>query len=1063
MSANEAPDGLPQRRGRGRPPGLFGSSLLRQALRHERQNRDAASVVSVGRPRRLSSTPEQAVVTDDVRIDSCKPLQQLLLLHSRAQSAEKPTTTEQADAANNPASAILSCGRRHLLSQQASMEQYNNSDIRRVASTIIQSSAALWAKVLDRIVGLLESGWSGLALSVCRRYDETPLFLRVAEEDKTESQQQDSQQQDSQQQQSPKLSGFGGTGQGKKSCKIMQSEMRLSAVLKHNASGQKVQLKGKIPTFLQSLETTKAEQIARCQMDMLSDSIPDLNELGRFFEFKQFLTCTDRFTANISAEKHIQAKHPGWVRTHNTCNVHKLSGAEKSMSELVAGQMGGMVAVGMAMKNAGVTRELRKCLMAILEKELCVVFGQPKAVAQRAALYDIFLPMSGDYSTEVGQSAAKQSQASKSVTNHKRRLILSFFLNGDISDEEKICHYTTVSTDRTQVLANMEKYLVPVLLPKACPVLNRSKWLGAEATFSYLGILLSHHGLFTKLMVAWRGSAKEVVASDDLGDGPSLGPGLGSDWAKSWGGIAASFVGHGSCPNTRTRTRTAGIDDDDDDDGLLLDDEDDDKFNPQTIFDPVSGDVNWQEQNKATIQKAVAWAESKPGNTVLVICMAWQPVLKLMHRMIFLGSEDFEKQQRAEVLAGRQRTYKSLELYLANDANEFWRSVNKLLHSVPEALPAKAWVSYNKTLLFRLVSRSACAVHQMFAARHKLAPFMLFSALWGLSDAQQVAQCMQDELTQYFAKHYDGDKLFESDAQCLLAAIAGLCDYDIVGIEVRHAASRRISLLRSCQTHTMAFQDLSAEFVCRQHVILREQPRKHYATDTAQKAQAKCGSSSKTKKGRRKRKSRGGAWRAYLHHNFQGQQFTSQLLQRAARDYRAMKADNGPEFEFYRNLGILGTLAGRQGHLAYKKFLPPPPDQALAVVSASPLSGLFDELNKLAVKKQEAHAFACALAEEQLALQKEACTTAAQDLSSSCGLELGKLLSTGDIVNFDSDCSGGIPVPSYAPPFVAQPGSLNTPSVLDFFVPADVVAIESFLALGRWYPLMMSTLQTVHP
>lgn len=1012
-------DGQPIRRGRGRPPGLYGSSLLRRAIRlsleQDREETAASSVVGAGRPRRLQSTEGQqaVVVPEDVRIDSPNPLQQLVLLHARSQSQ-----AQQDEGIVNPAEEILCAGRRRLLSEVASGGLYNNADVRKVASTLIQASAALWSMLLEHILGLLESGWTGLALTIFRRYDETPLFLRVDEEEKTE---------ETQQHDSLLLSTGKGSGvckQGKKSCKIMQSEAKLSAVLKHTRTGKVVQLQGKVPTFLQTLETTKAEQIARSQTEILNTALPDLNSLGAYFVLKNFVSCTDRCSANLKAERHIQAKHPGWVLTHNTCTVHKLSGVEKAMSDITPGHIGGMIAIGMAMRNAGTMQELRKHLMTILDKELCVIIGNPKAQQHRTAIYDLLLPISRSDAvcTEVN---SKSKKTNVSLANHRRRLILNHFLNGDISEEHRITHYTAVARDRSEILAEMKTHLLPALLPKACPILNRSKWLGCELTFQYLGLLLSHHGLLTKLMISWKGSANNSVASDQVDEGPSLGPGLGRQWAASWGKIAGS-LGQNNFPSSSG----------DGDDGSFMDDDDDDEFTPQPIFDPISGDVNWQEQNRATIQKAVSWAESKPCSSVLIMCIAWQPILKLMQRLIYIGSEEFEQQQRAETMAQRPRTYKILELYLGNHTNQFFTAVNSLLHSVPGPLPPNAWTSFNRTLLFRLLSRSACAVHQMFSARCKGAPYVLFSALWGLSDAQRVPECMRDQLTQFFADHYSGDKLFEPDAQCLLAAIAGLADQDIVGIEVRHASTRRISALRSCQTHAMAFEDLGAEFVCRQQVILREHSQRHLGTGTPTiKSSSAKMDKKKGKMVRRKaRVSRGGAWRAFVHFNFQGRKLTPNLWQEAANDYNTIKSKGGPEYEFYQNLGMLGTLAGRKGHKAYKKFVPGGKVDTDAIVPVSPLQSLLEELNRLVLKNRNEKTAADAWANEQLVQRREASKNAKDLLSTTCGLRPSTLLDS----TTDASHAG-----SYPPAFVALPGSLNSPWGLEFYVPAEVIAVVS--------------------
>ena len=139
--------------------------------------------------------------------------------------------------------------------------------------------------------------------------------------------------------------------------------------------------------------------------------------------------------------------------------------------------------------------------------------------------------------------------------------------------------------------------------------------------------------------------------------------------------------------------------------------------------------------------------------------------------------------------------------------------------------------------------------------------------------------------------------------------------FDIVGIEVRHASVRRVSCCRSVQTWSMSLQDLSAGFTCRQFVILQE---------SLQTAGPSGPVPEKKTSRRKKRTSRGGAWRAYVHHTCQGgPKPTSDTLREKAREYQEMKAAGGETWQFYQNLGHLGTMAGRQGHKAYGRHVIP--------------------------------------------------------------------------------------------------------------------------------------------
>ena len=417
------------RRGRGRPPGLFGSSFLRKSLRESlaaedvdsNSNANSGSVVGrVGRPRADASShlsthdDAESLFSDNqmspvsIVLSSGNPLQNLVGLHARAQSQRNAVEDSE-----NPALHILTQGRRNIMSEQAAANNFTNADVRRVASTLVEASSYLWGKLFDHIQGLFHSGWSGMMLQISRRYDETPLFLRVEEDDS----QPQGQAIDSQTLPGalPKLKG---NSKGKKCCKIMQSELHVAALLKHDQSQQTVLVKGKFPSWLQCLESTKAPQIAKSQLEMLS-ALPNLQDFGRNFMLKHLLTCTDRYGANIVAERHVQSKHPGWVKTLNSCQVHEIAACEKAMGSIVGGHMGGIVSVGLCMRHAGALRELRKCLMQLLDEELQVVIGfpTPEMEKHRQAIYDLFLPIHDAVSTEVSSKPTKKKTRWSRITD----------------------------------------------------------------------------------------------------------------------------------------------------------------------------------------------------------------------------------------------------------------------------------------------------------------------------------------------------------------------------------------------------------------------------------------------------------------------------------------------------------------------------------------------------------------------------------------------------------------------------------------------------------------------
>ena len=80
------------------------------------------------------------------------------------------------------------------------------------------------------------------------------------------------------------------------------------------------------------------------------------------------------------------------------------------------------------------------------------------------------------------------------------------------------------------------------------------------------------------------------------------------------------------------------------------------------------------------------------------------------------------------------------------------------------------------------------------------------------------------------------------------------------------------------------------------------------------------------KKSRRQRQgaSLGGPWRAFLHHRYGGQFLTKRLLQQASGEYSAIKLAAGDDWKYYKEMGLMATLAGRAGHKVLKQEKPGP-------------------------------------------------------------------------------------------------------------------------------------------
>jgi len=559
----------------GRPRGTFGGANLRRAIRENLEQGQPGPGNALARQGADTDANSNVQPEDVIENIPCGPhrdfeapscaslLQQQVLFHAAQQAKREDLEAEDVPRGDsvNPAKNILFQGRQCIMSR--SVSQATSGTDRIVASLVLQAVGGLWCSFLSFIQQLIRSGqWKGLLFSVARRYDETPLRLRVNSKSET--------QQDSQDATSGQSGLDPSVAKVPKAAKIMQSEFFIHAVLQHVQSGRPVHLKGKVPTFLQCLQTTKAQQISQCQQAVMSE-VPNLRSTADCFLMRQMFVTTDRFGANLSAEKDLQSKFAGETShkpfgwTQSSCVVHMVSSCEKAMSDVLGGHTGGMISVGLAMWTVGATKELRKCLMSVFEEELQIRVGEARGHQHRRALYDLFLPLDDSTCTEINNPEKKKRRKYSQRDTARRRAIISHYLNGDVGpDSLGIIHWSKVPLSREDLLQEIELLLVPALIPGPCPVLNRGKWLGCEKTFRWIGLLLSHFDLLPKIFKRWKGNnpASGATAAPSSLDGAEVGP--------QWGGwLRVAQIAADSAAETKPQRlespQAAGLDAEEDD------------------------------------------------------------------------------------------------------------------------------------------------------------------------------------------------------------------------------------------------------------------------------------------------------------------------------------------------------------------------------------------------------------------------------------------------------------------------------------------------------------------
>ena len=227
-----------------------------------------------------------------------------------------------------------------------------------------------------------------------------------------------------------------------------------------------------------------------------------------------------------------------------------------------------------------------------------------------------------------------------------------------------------------------------------------------------------------------------------------------------------------------------------------------------------------------------------------------------------------------------------------------------------ESLPfsRKALNTTFRSLGFRMAARVGATAFFQLGIPLQNAPYTIFGLLEGDSAAKAKAllalpPCLLDPFSAEHLRQFSTeDQLTGADSKEILRACALLHEVDIAARECGHAASRRLTTLRSVQTHSVALEDLGAEFVCHQ---FRKQRSSWYGELPAEGGSDQQGPPPEPPAPKRG----GGAWRAFVHCRGQGGQSVANTRQ-LADEYKALPAE---EMARYVRLGAAGTQALQAG------------------------------------------------------------------------------------------------------------------------------------------------------
>jgi len=325
--------------------------------------------------------------------------------------------------------------------------------------------------------------------------------------------------------------------------------------------------------------------------------------------------------------------------------------------------------------------------------------------------------------------------------------------------------------------------------------------------------------------------------------------------------------------------------------------------------DTAHSAMDWAAWNAHLKQTLATWITREPVTHLVVMRIVMTPLVDLMHVLLRISSHNWELEQQALYAEGHGRSFRIIEAASGRHVEAATRGLHQLFHDHPQALPMKSMTLSTRNLMFRMLARSLAGLQFLLEHSHTGFPYRLFLAMRGPEEAQKILDaepCLRDELSSIILGRFNTvEKLCGPDCQSILECIAIMADIDIATIESRHAATRRVISARSVQTHASSLEAISAEWVLRQHGLVKRDFRARAGWKAKKGRGGEGEGGGRRRKVTRKRTVGGGAYRAFLHiKSAGGIAWTPEKMRAMAVEYRQLSATDSLYFKEIGRLAV---------------------------------------------------------------------------------------------------------------------------------------------------------------
>jgi hypothetical protein len=231
------------------------------------------------------------------------------------------------------------------------------------------------------------------------------------------------------------------------------------------------------------------------------------------------------------------------------------------------------------------------------------------------------------------------------------------------------------------------------------------------------------------------------------------------------------------------------------------------------------------EANDFFRRQAMLYLQTKPLPRMILVRVGLEVLQQLIGSQFELESEEFEREQRAAVVArlrgisDKHRLYKITVMAMGTMEAAAFTQLRQTFEdeSLWAIVPPHGRTNRYRCLSFRFLSRIGGGIEELSrfpnqSASNALFLLRFYPEMW--QRLRRLPRCsFTPKMYNLIEKELDRDSPSD-DLLCELDFEAEETDVSIAPIEAKHASIRRLIVTRSVQTHKAEFRDVNAEWVC---------------------------------------------------------------------------------------------------------------------------------------------------------------------------------------------------------------------------------------------------------